>query len=101
MWLEELPESGLLLPVFFFGLLEVLASDSELVTIGFPWADCCRTFARRFLNQTCEKQDLEGDVFVYQLITWDYGNLSAYNSEPHMGVHLVIAMTVSLCWKNA
>ena len=65
VWLEELPESGLLLPVFFFGLLEVLASDSELVTIGFPWADCCRTFARRFLNQTCEKQDLEGDVFVY------------------------------------
>ena len=36
VWLEELPESGLLLPVFFFGLLEVFASDSELVTIGFP-----------------------------------------------------------------
>ena len=40
VWFEELPESGLLLPVFFFGLLEVFASDSEFVTIGFPWADC-------------------------------------------------------------
>ena len=36
VWLDELPESGLLLPVFFLGLLEVFASDSELVTIGFP-----------------------------------------------------------------
>ena len=41
VWLDELPESGLLLPVFFFGLLDVFAaSDSEFVTIGFPWADC-------------------------------------------------------------
>ena len=56
VWLDELPESGLLLPVFFFGLLDVFAaSDSEFVTIGFPWADCWRTFARRFLNQTCNK----------------------------------------------
>ena len=109
VWLDELPESGLLLPVFFLGLLEVFASDSELVTIGFPWADCWRTFARRFLNQTCNKWGLEDHavlplyapvVMVEMLLTCDYGNLAAYNSKPYMGVHLVIALTVPLCWKK-
>ena len=39
---------------FSFGgvFIELAASDSELVTIGLPWAACCRIFARRFLNQT-------------------------------------------------
>ena len=36
----------------FFNLGGDLVSVSELVTMGFPWADCCLTLARRFLNQT-------------------------------------------------
>ena len=38
--------------VFFFSLGEDLVSVSELVTIGFPCADCCLIFALLFLNQT-------------------------------------------------
>ena len=36
----------------FFSFGGDLVSDSELVTIGFPWAACCRILALRFLNQT-------------------------------------------------
>ena len=36
----------------FFSLGGDLVSVSELVTIGLPWADCCLTLARLFLNQT-------------------------------------------------
>ena len=46
--LVELEEAG----GVFFSLGGVFVSDSEFVTIGFPCADCCRTFALRFLNQT-------------------------------------------------
>ena len=46
--LVELEEAG----GVFFSFGGVFVSDSELVTIGFPWADCWRTFALRFLNQT-------------------------------------------------
>ena len=46
-------ESLLLLElVFFFSLGEDFVSVSELVTIGFPCADCCLIFALLFLNQT-------------------------------------------------
>ena len=48
-------EAGVGLEDFFnFGglFVEFAASDSELVTIGFPWAACWRILARRFLNQT-------------------------------------------------
>ena len=40
--------------VFFFSLGEDFVSVSELVTIGFPCADCCLIFALLFLNQTYE-----------------------------------------------
>ena len=38
--------------VLFFSFGEDLVSVSELVTIGFPCADCCLILARLFLNQT-------------------------------------------------
>ena len=41
--LFELPDSGLLFPVFFLGLLAawlLLESLSEFVTMGLPWAVC-------------------------------------------------------------
>ena len=37
---------------FSLGGDDFAASDSELVTMGLPWAACCLTFARRFLNHT-------------------------------------------------
>ena len=44
----ELEEAG----GVFFSFGGVFVSDSELVTMGFPCADCWRTFALLFLNQT-------------------------------------------------
>lgn len=44
----ELDEAG----GVFFSFGGVFVSDSELVTMGFPCADCWRTFALLFLNQT-------------------------------------------------
>ena len=44
----ELDEAG----GVFFSFGGVFVSDSELVTIGFPCADCWRTLALLFLNQT-------------------------------------------------
>ena len=44
----ELDEAG----GVFFSFGGVFVSDSEFVTMGFPCADCWRTFALRFLNQT-------------------------------------------------
>ena len=46
--LAELEDAG----GVFFSFGGVLVSDSELVTMGLPCADCWRTLALRFLNQT-------------------------------------------------